>query len=60
MSDGELKVFSPFGRPSSDTQNLVLPELSRFVPPQNIENRILGLQYIEAWLRYIKPPIVSD
>ena len=60
MNDSELRVFSPFGRPSSDTQNLVLPELSRFVPPQNIENRILGLQYIEAWLRYIETPYVFD
>ena len=48
MNHGELKVPSPFGRPSSDTQNLVLSELSLFIPPQNIENKILGLQYIGA------------
>ena len=33
-------------RPSSDTQNLVLSELSLFIPPQNIENKILGLQML--------------
>ena len=48
MNHGELKVPSPFGRPLSDTQNLVLSELSVFIPPQNIENKILGLQYIGA------------
>ena len=53
MNHGELKVPSPFGRPSSDTQNLVLSELSLFILPQNIENKILGLQYIGARLQYI-------
>ena len=48
MNHGEQKVPSPFGRPSSDTKNLVLSELSVFIPPQNIENKVLGLQYIEA------------
>ena len=56
MNHGELKVPSPFGRPSSDTQNLVLSELSLFIPPQNIENKILGLQYIGARLQYIGAP----
>ena len=56
MNHGELKVPSPFVRPSSDTQNLVLSELSLFIPPQNIENKILGLQYIGAWLQYIGAP----
>ena len=59
MNHGELKVPSPFGRPSSDTQNLVLSELSLFIPPQNIENKILGLQYIGAWLQYIGAPKCS-
>ena len=58
MNHGELKVPSPFGRPSSDTQNLVLSELSLFIPPQNIENKILGLQYIGARLQYIGAPKV--
>ena len=59
MNHGELKVPSPFGRPSSDTQNLVLSELSLFIPPQNIENKILGLQYIGARLQYIGAPKCS-
>ena len=59
MNHGELKVPSPFGRPSSDTQNLVLSELSLFIPPQNIENKILGLQYIGARLQYIGAPSCS-
>ena len=54
---GELRVLSAFGRPSSDTQNLVLSELSLFNPPQNIENKILGLHYIEARLQYIGAPL---
>ena len=59
MNHGELKVPSPFGRPSSDTQNLVLSELSLFILPQNIENKILGLQYIGARLQYIGAPKCS-
>ena len=59
MNHVELKVPSPFGRPSSDTQNLVLSELSLFIPPQNIENKILGLQYIGAGLQYIGAPKCS-
>ena len=59
MNHGELKVPSPFGRPSSDTQNLVLSELSLFIPPQNIENKILELQYIGARLQYIGAPKCS-
>ena len=55
MNHGELKVPSPFGRPSSDTQNLVLSELSLFILPQNIEKKILGLQYIGARLQYWSP-----
>ena len=46
MNHGELKVPSPIGRPSRDTQNLVLSELSLIIPFQNIENKFLGLQYI--------------
>ena len=56
MNQGDLKVPSPFGRPSSDTQNLVLSELSLLIPPQNIENKILGLRYIGARLQYIGAP----
>ena len=48
MNHGELKVPSPIGRPSRDTQNLVLSELSLIIPFQNIENKFLGLQYIGA------------
>ena len=59
MNHGELKVPSPFGRPSSDTQNLVLSELSLFIPPQNIENKILGLQSIGAGLQFIGAPKCS-
>merc|ERR1711989_203543 len=43
MNHGKPKVPSPFVRPSCDTQNLVLPELSLFIPFQNIENKILRL-----------------
>ena len=42
---GKLKVPSPFGRRLCDTQN---PKLSLFIPFHNIENEILGLQYIGA------------
>ena len=48
QNHGKLKVPSPFGRPLCDTQNLVLSELSLFIPFHNIENEILGLQYIGA------------
>ena len=59
MNGGELKAPSPFGRPSGDTQILVLSELSLFIPLQNIENKILGLQYIGARLQYIGAPKCS-
>ena len=48
MNHGELKVPSSFGRPSRDTQNLVLSLLFLFIPFQNIENKFLRLQYIGA------------
>ena len=41
MNHGELNVPSPFGRPSCDTQNLVLSELYLFIPFHNIENKTL-------------------
>ena len=48
MNHGELKVSNPLGRPSRDTQNLVLSYLFLFIPFQNIENKFLRLQYIGA------------
>ena len=50
MNHSNPKVPSPFVRPSCDTQNLVLSELYLFIPFQNIENKILSLQYIGALL----------
>ena len=40
MKHSKQKLSSPFGRPSCDTENLVLSELSLFIPPQNLENKI--------------------
>ena len=40
MKHGKQKVSSPLLRPSCDTQNLVLSELSLFIPSQNLENKI--------------------
>ena len=40
MKHGKQKVSSPFVRPSCDTQNLVLSELSLFIPSQNLKNKI--------------------
>ena len=56
MNHGKPKVPSPFVRPSCETQNLVLSELSLSIPVQNIENYILGLQYIGAGLQFIGAP----
>ena len=56
MKHGKQKVSSPLLRPSCDTQNLVLLELSLLNPSQNFENKIQGLQYIGAGLQYIGAP----
>jgi len=59
MKHGKQNVSSPLLRPSCDPQNLVLSELSLFIPSQNIKNKIKGLQYIGARLQFIGAPSCS-